>query len=72
MLNPMDLALKPGIVIDHSVRIAASAYSLPSASLEKPAVTVKGDGITVDFNGAELRGSPLAADPDTREGWVSG
>ncbi|CAN5482130.1 hypothetical protein BH11ARM2_BH11ARM2_07530 [soil metagenome] len=68
MLNPMDLALKPGIVIDHSVRIAASAYSLPSASLEKPAVTVKGDGITVDFNGAELRGSPLAADPDTREG----
>ncbi|RYG49012.1 hypothetical protein EON79_02705 [bacterium] len=64
----MDLVLKPGTVIDHSVRIAARAYSLPSASLEKPALTVQGDGITVDFNGAELRGTPLTVDPDRREG----
>ncbi|RYG31444.1 hypothetical protein EON81_22885, partial [bacterium] len=64
----VDLVLKPGTVIDHSVRIAARAYSLPSASLEKPALTIRGDGITIDFNGAELRGTALTVDPDRREG----
>jgi hypothetical protein len=36
--------------------------------LKTPAITIRGTDIVVDFNGAELVGSPDGADPDTFAG----
>lgn len=57
------VTLKPGMVITESVRVKPGVYSLPSENLEKPAITIKGKNITVDFSGATLKGSPKAANP---------
>jgi nitrous oxidase accessory protein NosD len=49
--------------------IRAGTYRLAaSADLSKPALTVRGNDITIDFNGATLLGSPAGADPDTMAG----
>ena len=61
--------LTAGMVIDHSVTIAPGSYLLASsADLTTPAITIRGAGIVVDFNGAALLGSPRGADPDTMAG----
>jgi hypothetical protein len=61
--------LTQGLVITKSCTLTKGAYLLPSPeSLDKPAITVRGDGITVDFGGAVLRGTPAATDPDKRVG----
>ena len=57
-----------GMVIDHSVVIRPGRYELMSADLDRPAIRITGENITVDFNGAELIGSPASADPDTFAG----
>jgi nitrous oxidase accessory protein NosD len=60
-----EVPLTAGMVIERSVRIRPGTYRLSaSADLKTPAVTIRGSGITVDFNGAVLRGSPDTADPD--------
>lgn len=64
-----DVILRRGIVITRSSRIARRDYDLPaSPSLDSAIVVVRGDDITVDFNGAELRGAPLSASPDDAAG----
>lgn len=40
----------------------------PSRDLSAPALVIRGDGITVDFGGLILRGSPPDSDPDQRKG----
>jgi parallel beta-helix repeat protein len=61
--------LVPGMVITRSVRVARSTYALPApASLDSALVTIRGDNITVDFNGSVLEGSPVTADPDAGSG----
>jgi nitrous oxidase accessory protein NosD len=61
--------LTQGMVIDRSVTIRPGTYSLSaSADLRTPAITIRGDNIVVDFNGATLVGSPEAAEPDTFAG----
>jgi nitrous oxidase accessory protein NosD len=59
------ISLTPGMVIDRSVTIRAGTYRLPaSADLKTPAITIRGENVTVDFNGATLVGSSDSAPPD--------
>ena len=55
------------MTIAHDVRIAPGTYRI-SASGELGALRIAGDGITVDFQGAELVGSADNAPPDTYAG----
>ena len=53
------------MVIDRSITIRPGTYRLRgSADLKEPAITVRGENITIDFNGARLVGSQEGADPD--------
>ncbi|MEP6990710.1 MAG: NosD domain-containing protein [bacterium] len=64
-----DIALRRGLVITRSVRIVRGVYDLPaSPSVDSAVIVIRGSDITVDFNGAELRGAPLSADPDQAAG----
>ena len=66
--SPM-IALRPGLVITHSVRVAPRTYRLPApSSLDSAVITIKGDDITVDFAGASLVGLDPEADPDQARG----
>ena len=57
------------MVIDHSVVIQPGTYRLGgTANLNSPAITIRGEDVTVDFNGAALVGGPEDADPDSYEG----
>ncbi|HET7219307.1 MAG TPA: right-handed parallel beta-helix repeat-containing protein [Vicinamibacterales bacterium] len=57
--------LTSGMVIDRSLTIRPGTYRLVAApDLSRPAVIIRGDNITVDFNGAVLAGGPDDADPD--------
>ena len=59
------VSLTQGMVIDRSITVRPGEYRLAgSADLTIPAITITGEGIVVDFNGATLIGSPDAADPD--------
>lgn len=71
--------LKPGIVLNKSGTILAKEYSFPTPQgtkragdeeipALKPAITIKGNNLTIDFAGALLRGSSAAAEPDQRKG----
>lgn len=63
------LPLTQGMVIDRSVTIRPGTYRLSaSPDLQTPAITIRGENIVVDFNGAVLAGSPEAADPDAFAG----
>lgn len=60
-----EIELRPGLVITASVRIVPRTYRLPApASLDSAVVTIRGDGILVDFAGAVMEGVDPAADPD--------
>jgi nitrous oxidase accessory protein NosD len=57
------------MVIERSVTIRPGTYRLAAgADLKTPAITIRGDHITVDFNGAVLAGGADLADPDTYTG----
>lgn len=61
------LVPKPGLVVSRSVRVKPGSYLL-KGDLEAPALTIKGNGIVVDFTGVVLRGTPATAMPDARTG----
>src|ERR1019366_6275186 len=61
-LNP-----HPGMTITTSSRIAAGNYLVPSGP-DAPAIRVRGDNMTVDFQGAVVGGTQPSADPDERSG----
>ena len=64
-----DVTLRTGLVITRSTRIARRVYDLRAdSSMDAAIVIVRGSDITVDFNGAELRGSAVSADPDVAAG----
>ena len=64
-----DVELRAGLVITSSARIARRTYALRAApSLDSAVVIVRGDNITVNFNGAELVGTRRDADPDEAVG----
>ncbi len=56
--QPQAVELHSGIIITHSVRIVPKIYRLSGP------ITVKGDDVTVDFQGATLQGIAREADPD--------
>ena len=60
---------RAGLVITRSVRIAPGTYRLAaSVSLDSAVITVRGDGITLDFTGVTLEGIAPGADPDQAVG----
>ncbi len=64
-----DLPLETGMHITQSVKIKPGEYLLPGAdSLDQPVITIEGNDITVDFNGATLRGAPDSLLPDGFKG----
>ncbi len=67
MLLPSTVVPRPGLVVSASARVRPGAYLLPGGEA-KPALTVRGDGIVVDFTGVVLRGTPATAMPDVRQG----
>ncbi|MEO5895213.1 MAG: right-handed parallel beta-helix repeat-containing protein [Vicinamibacterales bacterium] len=59
------IALTPGLIIDHSVTIIPGTYRLvASGDLKRPAIIIRGSNITVEMNGAVLDGSSADANPD--------
>jgi parallel beta-helix repeat protein len=56
-----------GIVIGRSVRLAPGTYRLRGAA-ERPAITIKGENITVDLTGVTILGGDPLADPDSYVG----
>ena len=61
--------LRPGMVITQSTRILPKTYRLAApASLDSAVITIKGDDLTVDFQGATLEGLAPDADPDRAAG----
>lgn len=57
------IELRPGLVITYSVRIVPKTYRLTRGGGHAP-MTVRGDNITVDFQGATLDGRVPGALPD--------
>ena len=64
---PPPVVPKPGLVVKASARVRPGTYPFASQGL-KPALTVRGDGITVDFTGVVLRGTSPNVPPDARRG----
>jgi parallel beta-helix repeat protein len=63
------IELRAGLVITRSVRIAPRVYRLAAPeSMDSSVITIRGNGITVDFAGATLDGAPPNADPDAGSG----
>ena len=63
------VALVPGMVITHSVRITPGTYRITApASPDSAVITIRGSGISVDFRGVTLEGTPPSADPDKAAG----
>ena len=61
--------LRSGLVITRSVRVAPRVYRFTAPkSLESAVIVVRGDDITIDFQGATLAGAPIGADPDAGAG----
>ena len=58
------------MIIDRSIDRShpARTASQRQSDLARPAITIRGENITVDFNGAVLAGGPDDADPDAYAG----
>ena len=57
--------LEAGMLIERSMSIRPGTYRFSaSTDLARPAITIRGENITIDFNGAVLAGGPDHADPD--------
>lgn len=64
-----EITLRRGLVITRSVRIKPGTYYLPApASVDSALVTIRGNNVVVDFNGATLLSSKRNAVPDERAG----
>ena len=59
-----------GLEIRQSGRVVRGDYLLPSPAGGEfqPAIVISGSNITVDFDGAVLRGTPATTEPDERTG----
>ncbi len=77
---PVPVEIRPGMVIAHSCVVKPLEYRLASPEssgkandevipiFPSAAVTVSGNNLVVDFQGATLSGTPLSSDPDGRKG----
>lgn len=64
------VALQKGQTLSKSCRVKPGTYSFVTNTDDtaKPAITIQGNDITVDFAGATLRGTPANTEPDKRIG----
>jgi parallel beta-helix repeat protein len=60
--------LTAGMVVTSSVRVQPKVYRLAPRPGDSAVIIIRGDGITVDFAGAELRGTDPSHDPDRAAG----
>ncbi len=65
---PVSVVLTPGMVIEHSVTVKPGTYRVPSASLDAPAIVVRGADITIDLTGVTIEGLDPFLDPDRAAG----
>ena len=65
---PRPVRLTAGMVIDRSVVVRAGTYRIAAPAGGHPALTIRGENLTVDFSGAVLAGGSDAADPDPFDG----
>ena len=65
-----DRLLLPNVIITKSETISPKTYLVGTKGLDpkRAAITIRGNGITIDFQGAVLRGSPATTEPDARDG----
>src|SRR5258707_8740075 len=71
VVNPVaaQVELRSGMVITQSARVVRKTYRFAApASLDSAVLTIKGDDVTVDFQGATLEGMAPDADPDRAAG----
>ena len=61
-LQAQGVPFQVGMVVTHSTRIAPGTYQV--APGEGPAITVRGDSVTLDLRGVELVGNPDRERPD--------
>jgi hypothetical protein len=67
--QPAPIELRPGLVITRSVQVVPKVYRFGApASLDSAVIVIRGNDITVDFAGAELRGIDPRDDPDLATG----
>jgi hypothetical protein len=61
---------KAGIVITRPVKFKAGTYLIEASDEtgKGGAIAIRGNGLTVDFSGVVLRGTPETAEPDARKG----
>jgi nitrous oxidase accessory protein NosD len=57
-----------GTLMTKTTRVPPGVLVRPSADLDRPAFTVRGSNITIDFTGVTLRGGAAGADPDSFTG----
>ncbi len=64
------VTLQPGLIIDRSCTVAKGDVLIanPDNDAKTSAITIKGDGIIVDFADATLRGTAPETEPDKRVG----
>lgn len=69
-LSFQQVRLMPGTVLSTSTSVANAVYKVPNTDDDGSgaAIVVQGDGITVDFRGAVLEGTPQSTPPDQRKG----
>ena len=70
LTGPLDarqatVPLTAGMTLDRSARIRPGTYRLPSRTIDQPALSVRGTGVTIDLTGVTIEGADPAADPDT-------
>src|SRR5687768_16258454 len=70
MASPQFVTLTPRARITRSTTVERGVYAFQSEADDgkTSAITIEGNGITVDFNGASLEGSPPRTEPDKRKG----
>lgn len=59
---------RPGMVITRSVKLAPGTYRFAGRGADSALITIRGDGITVDFTGVTLQGTAPGTDPDLASG----
>lgn len=60
--------LRRGMIITQSVRVIRKTYTLPAGGADSAILTIRGDNVVVDFDGATLAGSDPLGDPDQAAG----
>lgn len=68
-ISAQETSLKAGMTIRSSMKIRKAVYALPvSEKNNDPVIEISGNNITIDFNGAVLKGNSATQSPDQFSG----